>query len=93
MPRFGEGKGGFKKLQNTFFFFSEELRRVIVYPTFNSTVPTAALTGYNPADHPKLGFTYYLFDREFGEQTFSVGSQFPFAADPSLWGTLELRRE
>jgi hypothetical protein len=25
----------------TFFFFSEELRRVIVYPTFNTTVPTA----------------------------------------------------
>jgi hypothetical protein len=31
------------KLKDTFFFFSEELRRVIVYPTFSSTVPTAAL--------------------------------------------------
>jgi hypothetical protein len=55
-------------------------------------VPAAALTGFNPVDHPKLGFTYYLFDREFGEQTFSLGSQFPFAADPSLWGTLEMTR-
>ena len=53
-------------------------------------LPAAALTGYQPDDHPKLGFTYYLFDREFGEQTFSLGSEFPFAADPSLWGTLEL---
>ena len=53
-------------------------------------LPAAALTGFNPIDNPKLGFTYYLFDREFGEQTFSSGTQFPFAADPSLWGTLEL---
>jgi len=32
------------------------------------------------------------FDREFGEQTFSSASEFPFASDPSLWGTLELVR-
>ena len=55
-------------------------------------IPAAALTGFNPDDHPKLGFTYLLFDRQAGEQTFGVGSQFPFAADPSLWGTLELVR-
>jgi hypothetical protein len=55
-------------------------------------LPASALTGFNPIDNPRLGFTYYLFDREFGEQTFSIGSQFPFAADPSLWGTLELVR-
>jgi hypothetical protein len=53
-------------------------------------VPVAALTGFNPADHPKLGFTYLLVDREYGDQTFSVGLPFPFAGDPSLWGTLEL---
>lgn len=53
-------------------------------------IPAAALTGYNPADHPKIGFTYFLFDRELGQQYFSVGSEFPFASDPSLWGTLEL---
>jgi len=58
----------------------------------NAFIPTAALTGYNPADHPKLGFTYFLFDRELGQQYFSMGSEFPFASDPSLWGTLELVR-
>lgn len=42
LPSFGEGGSSYKKLSNTFFFFSEELRRVIVYPTFNSTVPTAS---------------------------------------------------
>lgn len=55
-------------------------------------IPAAALTGFNPADHPRLGFTYFVFDRELGQQTFSCGSEFPFASDPSLWGTLELVR-
>ena len=40
-------------------------------------IPAAALTGFNPADHPQLGFTYFLFDRELGQQYFSVGSEFP----------------
>ncbi|HEX3726682.1 MAG TPA: hypothetical protein VHV08_10585 [Pirellulales bacterium] len=55
-------------------------------------IPTAALTGFNPIDHPRLGFTYSVFDRELGQQYFSVGSEFPFASDPSLWGSLELVR-
>jgi hypothetical protein len=55
-------------------------------------IPQAALTGFNPADHPRLGFTYFVFDRELGQQYFSLGFEFPFAADPSLWGTLELVR-
>ena len=53
-------------------------------------VPAAALTGYDPAEYPRLGFTYAVLDRELGEQTFSVGSELPYPADPSLWGTLEL---
>jgi hypothetical protein len=55
-------------------------------------IPAVALTGFNPADHPKLGFTYFIFDRELGQQFFSLGSEFPFASDPSLWGTLELTK-
>lgn len=49
-----------------------------------------ALTGYEPDEHPRLGFTYAVIDRELGEQTFTVGSPMPFREDPSLWGTLEL---
>jgi hypothetical protein len=29
-------------------------------------------------------------DRELGCQTFTVGQEFPFDEDPSLWGTLQL---
>jgi hypothetical protein len=53
-------------------------------------IPAAALTGYSPADQPALGFSYAVIDRELGWQTFTVGPEFPFVEDPSLWGTLEL---
>jgi hypothetical protein len=53
-------------------------------------MPAGSLTGFQPEEHKRLGFTYFLFDREFGEQTFSVGTEMPFASDPALWGSLEL---
>jgi hypothetical protein len=43
LPGFGEGGPTYRKFNNTFFFFSEEVRRVIVYPSFSTTVPTAAM--------------------------------------------------
>lgn len=55
-------------------------------------VPAAALTGYDPDEYARLGFTYAVIDRELGWQTFSVGTEYPFTEDPSLWGTLELMR-
>jgi hypothetical protein len=53
-------------------------------------LPAATLTGYDPQEQPRLGFFYAVSDRELGWQTFSVGTEFPFQEDPSLWGTLEL---
>lgn len=53
-------------------------------------LPAAALTGFDPAEHPRLGFTYAVIDRELGWQTFTMGPEFPFDEDPSLWGSLEL---
>ena len=55
-------------------------------------IPAAALTGFDPQEHPRLGFTYALLDRELGEQTLGVGSPMPYQEDPSLWATLELLR-
>lgn len=55
-------------------------------------IPAAALTGWDPAEHTKLGFSYAVIDRELGWQTFSLGPEYPFSEDPSLWGTLELMR-
>jgi len=55
-------------------------------------IPAAALTGFDPQEHPRLGFTYAVVDRELGEQTLGVGSPMPYQEDPSLWATLELVR-
>jgi hypothetical protein len=52
VPRFGEGGPAVKKLARTFFFFSEEDRWDIRYPTLGpATVPTAAMKqGIFPVD-------------------------------------------
>ena len=55
-------------------------------------IPGTALTGFDPDEYPRLGFTYAVIDRELGWQTLSVGEGFPLMEDPSLWGTLELTR-
>jgi Carbohydrate family 9 binding domain-like len=52
--------------------------------------PAAALNGFDPEEHPQLGFYYAVRDQELGEQVLSVGSEFPYADDPSLWGVLDL---
>lgn len=44
VPNFGTGDGGmFTRLRRTFFFFSEEQRRDLRYPSFSATVPDANL--------------------------------------------------
>jgi len=52
-----------------------------------------ALGGYDPEQAPRLGFTYALFDRELGLQTFSTGPSFPYEDDPSCWAELRLVSE
>ncbi len=56
-------------------------------------IPAAALTGFDPAEYPRLGFHYAVIDRELGEQSFAAGSPMPYREDPSLWATIELVRD
>jgi hypothetical protein len=53
-------------------------------------IPGDALTGFDPQEHPRLGFAYAIMDRELGEHTLTVGSPMPYQEDPSLWASLEL---
>jgi len=53
-------------------------------------LPAAALNGFDPQEHPRLGVYYVVRDRELGDQFLSVNGDFPFADDPSLWAVLEL---
>lgn len=55
-------------------------------------IPAAALQGYDPENHPRLSFFSLVHDLERGDQTPSVGREFPYSFDPSLWHTLELTR-
>ena len=53
-------------------------------------LPAAALNGFDPQEHPRLGVYYCVRDQELGDQFLSMGWDFPFADDPSLWEVLEL---
>jgi hypothetical protein len=53
-------------------------------------LPASVLQGFDPETNPRLGFFYWIRDSELGDQTLSVGTDFPFWEDPSLWSTLEL---
>jgi hypothetical protein len=56
-------------------------------------LPATALYGFDPELEPRLGIHLAVHDRELGEQSLSVGSDFPWAEDPSLWSVLELVKE
>ena len=53
-------------------------------------LPAAALTGFDPEEHPRLGVCYAVRDSELGDQFLSVNGDFPYMDDPSLWDVLEL---
>ena len=55
-------------------------------------LPAAVLNGYDPDQNPRLGIYYAVRDAELGEQVLSVGSDFPYSEDPTLWSVLELVR-
>jgi len=55
-------------------------------------LPAAVLNGFDPEQNPRLGIFYVVKDSELGEQVLSVGPEFPYWEDPSLWSVLELAR-
>ena len=55
-------------------------------------LPAAVLNGFDPEQNPRLGVFYAVRDAELGEQTLSVGSDFPYGEDPTLWSVMELVR-
>jgi hypothetical protein len=55
-------------------------------------LPASVLAGYDPEQHPRLGFYYAVRDAEHGEEFLSVNADFPYWDDPSLWSVLELEK-
>jgi hypothetical protein len=67
----------------------ERTRKAYVLEAF---LPATVLNGFDPEQSPRLGFYYAVRDAELGEQVLSVGADFPYWEDPSLWSVLELVR-
>lgn len=57
------------------------------------TIPAAAITGFDPSEHPRLGFYYYVLDQELGRQFLTLNQTFNVLEDPSMWSTIELVKE
>jgi len=55
-------------------------------------LPASVLNGFDPEQNRRLGIYYAVHDAELGEQVLSVGPEFPYWEDPSLWSVLELEK-
>lgn len=55
-------------------------------------LPASVLHGFDPEQNSRLGFYYVVRDGELGEQFLSVGPEFPYWEDPSLWSVLHLQK-
>lgn len=58
--------------------------------TLEAHIPASALTGFDPSENRRLGFTYLLTDANLGRQAWTADEPLPVSYDPSLWGTVEL---
>jgi hypothetical protein len=55
-------------------------------------LPAEVLHGFEPENNSRLGFFYRIRDKEKGDQFLTVGAEFPFWEDPSVWSVLELNK-
>lgn len=53
-------------------------------------IPADALPGFDPDEHPRIGFYYMLQDRDHGQQYLTVGDELSWEVDPSTWATAVL---
>lgn len=50
-------------------------------------IPASCLHGWDPQEHPRLGFCYKLKDLQLGQQHFSATDELGWNQDPSTWAT------
>ena len=55
-------------------------------------IPADCLNGFDPIEHPRIGFYYILEDRDHGQQFLTVGDDLYWYVDPSTWATAVLAR-
>ncbi len=60
--------------------------------TLELHLPADQLNGFDPAEHPRIGFYYMIEDSELGQQALTVGDELYWYVDPSTWATVVLAR-
>lgn len=60
--------------------------------TLEAMIPAACLVGFDPAEHPRMGFYYMLEDADHGQQFLTVGDDLLWYADPSTWAMATLTK-
>lgn len=58
--------------------------------SFTAHLPAAILSGFDPAENPRIGLYYMLEDTELGQQWLTVGDDLNWWMDPSTWATAVL---
>jgi hypothetical protein len=58
--------------------------------TLEAFIPADALHGFDPIEHPRIGFYYMLEDTDHGQQYLTVGDELYWYVDPSTWATAVL---
>ncbi len=53
-------------------------------------IPASCLNGFDPSQHPRIGFYVLLEDRDHGQQYLTVGDDLYWNVDPSMWATAVL---
>jgi len=59
--------------------------------TLEAHIPSQCLSGFDPIEHPRIGFYYMLEDSEHGQQYLTVGDDLYWYVDPSTWATAVLQ--
>ena len=54
-------------------------------------IPADCLSGFSPAENPRIGLYTMLEDADHGQQYLTVGDDMPWWVDPSLWATAVLQ--
>lgn len=60
--------------------------------TLEAVIPAGCLSGFDPQEHPRIGFYYMLEDGDHGQQYLTVGDDLDWFVDPSTWATGVLKR-
>lgn len=60
--------------------------------SLEALIPAECLSGFDPAEHPRIGFYYIVEDADFGQQYPTVGDELLWYVDPSTWPTANLSR-